>query len=114
MSSRSLCCSISLLGLAAMAVPMGFADDYRISGPYTHDNTTIFMIHGAAKALKLAARSTTEGQTKVWSEVEKSNRKAAASAGYASGAPPSPSPTSMQMARADKHVSEKTDAYIRE
>jgi hypothetical protein len=218
MSSRSLCCSISLLGLAAMAVPMAFADDYRISGPYTHDNLSIFLIHGAAKtakpagkyitlqeameqkkvvvyetgsvnelaienlgdkdiyiqsgdivkggrqdrvfpddfvlqtrsgkvpinsfcvehgrwtkrggeasdhfnasnqalpnkALKLAARSTSQGQTKVWSEVEKSNRKVAASAGYASGAPPSPSPTSMQMALEDKHVSEKTDAYIRD
>ncbi len=54
MSSRSLCCSISLLGLAAMAAPMAFADDYRISGPYTHENLSIFLIHGAAKTVKPA------------------------------------------------------------
>ena len=218
MSNRSLCCSISLLGLAALAAPMAFADDYRVSGPYTHENLSIFLIHGAAKvtkpagkyitlqeaieqkkvvvyetgsvnelaienlgekdiyiqsgdivkggrqdrvfpddfvlqtrsgrvpinsfcvehgrwtkrggeasdhfsasnqalpmkSLKLAARSSSEGQQRVWSEVEKSNRKVAASVGYAAEAPPSPSPTSMQMALDNKQVSEATDAYIRE
>jgi hypothetical protein len=216
MSSKSLW-RISLLGLAALATPMAFADDYRVSGPYTHENLSIFLIHGAAKmtkptgnyitlqeaierkkvvvyetgsvnelaienlgdkdiyiqsgdivkggrqdrvfpddfvlqtrsgkvpinsfcvehgrwtkrgseasdhfsasnqalpmkSLKLAARSTSEGQAKVWSEVEKSNRRVAESVGYAE-APPSPSPTSMQMALDNKQVSEATDAYIRD
>jgi hypothetical protein len=217
MFSKSLW-RISLLGMAALATPMAFADDYRVSGPYTHENLSIFLIHGAAKvakpagkyitlqeaieqkkvvvyetgsvnelaienlgqtdiyiqsgdivkggrqdrvfpddfvlqtrsgkvpinsfcvehgrwtkrggeasdhfsasnqalpmkSLKLAARSTSEGQAKVWSEVEKSNRKVAESVGYADEAPPSPSPTSMQMALDNKQVSEATDAYIRD
>jgi hypothetical protein len=40
--SSVLCCACLLgSGLA------GSADDYRLSGPYTHDNLTIFLIHGA-------------------------------------------------------------------
>jgi hypothetical protein len=218
MSSRSLCCSISLLGLAAMVAPMAFAEDYRISGPYTHENLSIFLIHGGPKtvrppvsyitlqeamdqkkvvvyetgsvnelaienlgdkdiyiqsgdivkggrqdrvfptdfvlqtrsgkvpidsfcvehgrwtkrggeaadhfnasnqalpmkSLKLANRSTQQGQAKVWDEVEKSNRKVAESVGYAGNAPPSPSQTSMQMALENKQVTEATDTYTRD
>ena len=44
MSSRFL---FSLLGCAALATPGLFADDYRLSGPYTHENLSIFLIHGA-------------------------------------------------------------------
>jgi hypothetical protein len=45
MSSRFL---FSLLGCAALATPGLFADDYKLSGPYTHENLSIFLIHGAA------------------------------------------------------------------
>jgi hypothetical protein len=37
----------SLLGCAALAAPGLMADDYRLSGPYTHENLSIFLIHGA-------------------------------------------------------------------
>lgn len=36
----------SLLGCAAVAIPGLVADDYRLSGPYTHDNLSLFLIHG--------------------------------------------------------------------
>jgi hypothetical protein len=45
MSSKFL---LSLLGCATLATPGLFADDYRLSGPYTHENLSIFLIHGAA------------------------------------------------------------------
>ena len=217
MSGRSLC-SIALLGVAALAAaPIAFADDYRISGPYTHDNLSLYLIHGASKpikpagkyltlqealdqkkvvvyetgnvnelsienlgnmdvyiqsgdivkggrqdrvfpddyilqtrsgkvpinafcvehgrwtgrgsessehfsasnqalpnkSLKIAARSGSQSQQKVWDEVEKTNRDLAVSSGYVSAdAPPSQSPTSMQMALENKKVSEATNRYI--
>lgn len=45
MSSRLL---FSLLGCASLATPGLLADDYRLSGPYTHENLSIFLIHGGA------------------------------------------------------------------
>lgn len=44
MSSRLF---LSILGCAALATPGIFADEYRLSGPYTHENLSIFLIHGA-------------------------------------------------------------------
>ena len=46
MMTRSL---LSILGCAVLAAPGVFADEYRLSGPYTHDNLSIFLIHSAAK-----------------------------------------------------------------
>jgi hypothetical protein len=37
----------SLLGVALLAAPAAPAADFRVSGPYTHDNLSIFLIHGA-------------------------------------------------------------------
>ena len=38
---------ISLLTFALLAAPLGVAaDDLRISGPFTHDNLSVFLIHG--------------------------------------------------------------------
>ena len=45
MSSRFL---FSLFGCAALAAPGLVADEYRLSGPYAHENLSIFLIHGAA------------------------------------------------------------------
>lgn len=45
MSSRFL---FSLLGCVAVVAPGLIADDYRLSGPYTHENLSIFLIHGQA------------------------------------------------------------------
>ncbi len=39
---------ISLLAFALLAAPLApAADDLRISGPFTHDNLSVFLIHGA-------------------------------------------------------------------
>ena len=216
MFNRSLR-SIALLGAAALAAPMAFADDYRVSGPYTHENLSVYLIHAAArvtkpsgkyltlqealdqkkvvvfetgnvnelsienlgnmdvyiqsgdivkggrqdrvfpddfilqsrsgkvpinafcvehgrwtrrgsesaehfsasnqslpnKSLKLAARGGNASQQRVWDEVEKTNADIAISSGYASAnAPPSQSPTSMQMALENKQVSEATNRYV--
>src|SRR5579864_1410551 len=46
MSRRLVLCCVSLLG-ASLAKS---ADDYRFSGPYTHENLSIFLIHGAKLA----------------------------------------------------------------
>jgi hypothetical protein len=43
MLRSSLLCCAGLLS-ASLAAP---ADDYRFSGPYTHDNLSVFLIHGA-------------------------------------------------------------------
>jgi len=40
---------LSLLGCAVVATPGLFADDYRLTGPFRHDNLSIFLIHGARK-----------------------------------------------------------------
>jgi ARG/rhodanese/phosphatase superfamily protein len=40
---------LPLLGCAALATPGAFADEYRLSGPYTHANLSIFLIHGASR-----------------------------------------------------------------
>jgi hypothetical protein len=44
----------SMLALAAAGVCLAQTShpDYRLSGPYTHDNLTIFLIHGASKSFK--------------------------------------------------------------
>jgi hypothetical protein len=38
---------ISPLAFALLAAPLAPADDLRISGPFTHDNLSVFLIHGA-------------------------------------------------------------------
>lgn len=43
MLRRSLLCCAGVLSLSLAAS----AEDYRFSGPYTHDNLSIFLIHGA-------------------------------------------------------------------
>jgi len=45
MSNKSVFRYAFLLGFASLAATP--ADDFRISGPYTHDNLTIFLIHGS-------------------------------------------------------------------
>jgi hypothetical protein len=46
MSRRSLlCCAVPMLGISLAAS----AEDYRFSGPYTHDNLSIFVIHGGQR-----------------------------------------------------------------
>jgi hypothetical protein len=46
MSRRSLlCCVVPMLSISLAAPP----EDYRFSGPYTHDNLSIFLIHGPQK-----------------------------------------------------------------
>ena len=46
MSRRSLlCCAVPMLSISLAAS----AEEYRFSGPYTHDNLSIFLIHGAQR-----------------------------------------------------------------
>ena len=46
MSRTSLfCCAVPMLSISLAASP----EDYRFSGPYTHDNLSIFLIHGAPR-----------------------------------------------------------------
>src|SRR5258706_14579102 len=50
--SLSLC--IFLSGLLLFAAPQAFSAEYQLSGPYTHENLLIYLIHGkqhAGKAL---------------------------------------------------------------
>ena len=42
MINRSLCACVSLLAIAA---PAAIVDEYRFTGPYTHENLTIYLIH---------------------------------------------------------------------
>jgi ARG and Rhodanese-Phosphatase-superfamily-associated Protein domain len=41
----------SVLALAA-AVTLSAADDYKLSGPFAHENLTVYLIHGPSKAAK--------------------------------------------------------------
>ncbi len=50
MSNRFLSCCLPLLGIVVTAAAQP-STDYRISGPYTHENLSIFLVH----AKKLAA-----------------------------------------------------------
>ncbi|HKX00494.1 MAG TPA: DUF6569 family protein [Bryobacteraceae bacterium] len=50
MSRRLVLCCACLLGAALAAS----ADDYRFSGPYTNENLSIFLIHGAKRPLNRA------------------------------------------------------------
>ena len=46
MSRRSLlCCAVPILSISLAASP----EEYRFSGAYTHDNLSIFLIHGAQR-----------------------------------------------------------------
>ncbi len=45
MSRSLLCCAVPVLCISLAAS----AEDYRFSGPYTHDNLSIFLIHGAQR-----------------------------------------------------------------
>jgi hypothetical protein len=40
--------TLSLSLACAMLIAPGASAEYRISGPYTHENLSIFLIHGAA------------------------------------------------------------------
>lgn len=50
MSRRYFVGCVSWLGLAMLGAPAAFAGEYRISGPYTHDNLSIFLIHDSRQA----------------------------------------------------------------
>jgi hypothetical protein len=43
--TSTLGCAALVLGSAAMTASQARADDYRLSGPYTHDNLSIYLIH---------------------------------------------------------------------
>src|SRR5437667_2442534 len=49
-SILSLC--ISLSGLLLFAAPQAFSAEYQLSGPYTHENLLIYLIHGKQHAGK--------------------------------------------------------------
>ena len=44
--------ALSLLAMLGLAAQAGNAGEYRVSGPYTHDNLSIFLIHGAGAPTK--------------------------------------------------------------
>ena len=46
----SLRTSISLLGFGLLACAAAAADDYQITGPFTHENLSVYLIHGAPRA----------------------------------------------------------------
>src|SRR2546427_342325 len=92
-------------GLAALAA------DLRISGPYSHDNLSIYLIHGSAKppltpkSLKLAVGEEKD-QSKVWNYVGVMQDKLRP----ASAAPPPT--TSMQLTLESQDVAKATGAYV--
>jgi len=49
MLNRSLLRCSSLAGFALLAASLAPADDFRVSGPYTHENLSIYLLHGAGK-----------------------------------------------------------------
>src|SRR5215467_8494394 len=47
MSRSSTFRCMDLLGFAALAAATAHAGDFRISGPFTHDNLAIYLLHGS-------------------------------------------------------------------
>ena len=57
--------ALSVLTIATLAAQPQNARDYRISGPFTHDNLSIFLIHGVGRTARLLTLEEAIEQRKV-------------------------------------------------